>query len=153
MDSNCDPFGIDFVVPGNDDSLRAIQLYCASVANACLEGAALFNERVQTEVAEEEKTRAAGAQPEKTATGRVVVEIKQQPRRGRGSHSIGGRRDGSEAEAKPDATPPVATVAAPVANTAAPASDAAPTNDAPPASDAAPTNDAPPANEVPPASE
>jgi len=140
VDSNCDPIGIDFVVPGNDDSLRAIQLYCSSVADACLEGAALFNERVQTEVAEEEKTRAAGAQPEKTATGRVVVEIKQQPRRGRGSHSSGARRDESGAEAKPDATPPVA-------------SEAPPATEVPPASDTAPASDAVPANEVPPASE
>ncbi|HEX5065630.1 MAG TPA: 30S ribosomal protein S2 [Myxococcota bacterium] len=90
VDSNCDPDSIDYVVPGNDDSLRAIQLYCARVAEACIEGAMLFSERVQAEVAEEERTRATGPAPERAAgTGKVVVEITQQPRRGRGTHSAG----------------------------------------------------------------
>jgi small subunit ribosomal protein S2 len=91
VDSNCDPDSIDYVVPGNDDSLRAIQLYCARVADACLEGTMLFSERVQAEVAEEERARVAGPAPERAAgTGKVVVEITQQPRRGRGTHSAGG---------------------------------------------------------------
>lgn len=116
VDSNCDPYGIDHVIPGNDDSLRAIQLYCSRVANSCLEGAALYNERVQAEVAAEEKARATGAQPQKAATGRVVVEIKQQPRRARSAHSAGGRRDGDDAEPKPDATPPVGSDPTPAGN-------------------------------------
>jgi small subunit ribosomal protein S2 len=91
VDSNCNPDLIDYVVPGNDDSLRAIQLYCARVADACIEGAMLFNERVQAEVAEEERAKVAGPAPERTTTGKVVVEITQQPRRGRGTHSAGGR--------------------------------------------------------------
>ena len=58
VDSNCDPESIDFVVPGNDDSTRAIQLYCQRVADACAEGALIFNERVQSEVSEQERARA-----------------------------------------------------------------------------------------------
>src|SRR5262245_38345718 len=95
VDSNCDPDSIDYVVPGNDDSLRAIQLYCQRMADACIEGSQLFNERVQQEVAEEERTKVAGAQPERATTGKVVVEITQQPRRGRGTHSAGGPRKDS----------------------------------------------------------
>ena len=34
VDSNCNPDDIDFVIPGNDDSIRAIQLYCSRMANA-----------------------------------------------------------------------------------------------------------------------
>src|SRR5262245_44537238 len=41
VDSNCNPFEIDYVIPGNDDSIRAIQLYCARLADACIEGAAI----------------------------------------------------------------------------------------------------------------
>jgi small subunit ribosomal protein S2 len=93
VDSNCDPESIDFVVPGNDDSTRAIQLYCQRVADACAEGARLFNERVQSEVSEQERARATGEVAEKTGTGRVVVEIKQQPRRGRGTHSAAPRAE------------------------------------------------------------
>jgi len=109
VDSNCDPDYVDHVIPGNDDSMRAIQLYCSRMAGACVEGAALFNERVQAEVAEEEKARAAGARTEKPATGRVVVEIKQQPRRGRGAHTSAGRRGEEKEDAKPDTTPAVAS--------------------------------------------
>lgn len=38
LDTNSTPDGIDFPVPGNDDSLRAIELYCDMVAGAVLEG-------------------------------------------------------------------------------------------------------------------
>jgi small subunit ribosomal protein S2 len=34
IDSNCDPDGIDFPIPGNDDAARAIQLYCDLIARA-----------------------------------------------------------------------------------------------------------------------
>jgi small subunit ribosomal protein S2 len=113
VDSNCDPDTIDYVIPGNDDSIRAIKLYCRQVAEACIEGAALFNERVQAEVAEEERAKAA--EPEKKGTGRVVVEIKQQPRRGRGAHGAGGRREDDESEEKPAAATAPAAAGAPAA--------------------------------------
>ena len=38
VDTNSDPDGIDHVIPGNDDSIRAIKLYTASVADSILEG-------------------------------------------------------------------------------------------------------------------
>ncbi len=37
-DTNCDPDLIDYPVPGNDDAIRAIQLYAGSMADAILEG-------------------------------------------------------------------------------------------------------------------
>jgi small subunit ribosomal protein S2 len=40
VDTNSDPDGIDYVIPGNDDSIRAIKLYVASAADAVLEGKA-----------------------------------------------------------------------------------------------------------------
>ena len=39
VDTNSDPTGIDYVVPGNDDAIRAIKLYVAAVADAYIEGA------------------------------------------------------------------------------------------------------------------
>ncbi|QEQ95714.1 30S ribosomal protein S2 [Neptunomonas concharum] len=39
VDTNSNPDGIDYVIPGNDDALRAIQIYVKSVADACGEGA------------------------------------------------------------------------------------------------------------------
>jgi len=38
VDSNCDPDGIEFVIPGNDDSIRAIKLYCRLFSDAVLAG-------------------------------------------------------------------------------------------------------------------
>jgi len=38
VDSNCDPDGIDYIIPGNDDALRAIRLYVTAVADAIVEG-------------------------------------------------------------------------------------------------------------------
>ena len=40
VDTNSDPAGIDKVVPGNDDAIRAIRLYTTAMADACLEGTA-----------------------------------------------------------------------------------------------------------------
>ncbi len=38
VDTNCDPDGIDYVIPGNDDALKAIQLFASKIADAVLEG-------------------------------------------------------------------------------------------------------------------
>ena len=38
LDTNCDPNGITFPIPGNDDAARALQLYCDLVADAVLDG-------------------------------------------------------------------------------------------------------------------
>lgn len=38
VDTNSDPDGVQYVIPGNDDAIRAIELYATAVADACLEG-------------------------------------------------------------------------------------------------------------------
>jgi small subunit ribosomal protein S2 len=38
VDTNCDPEGIDFPIPANDDAIRSIRLFAARVADACVEG-------------------------------------------------------------------------------------------------------------------
>ena len=40
-DTNCDPDNIDYIIPGNDDAIRAIKLFVNSFAEACLEGEAM----------------------------------------------------------------------------------------------------------------
>jgi small subunit ribosomal protein S2 len=44
VDTNSDPAGVDYVIPGNDDAIRAIKLYVTAVADACLEGLASTQE-------------------------------------------------------------------------------------------------------------
>ena len=48
VDTNSDPSGVDYVIPGNDDAIRAIKLYVTAVANACAEGAATLLESTNT---------------------------------------------------------------------------------------------------------
>lgn len=48
-DSNCDPTEIDFIIPGNDDAIRAIRLICSKIADACIEGHNLVEERLKAE--------------------------------------------------------------------------------------------------------
>src|SRR5437016_7207350 len=42
VDTNCDPEGIDYVIPGNDDAIRSIRLFCNKIADAAIEGKARY---------------------------------------------------------------------------------------------------------------
>src|SRR5712692_2190423 len=44
VDTNCDPDEVDYVIPGNDDALRAIRLFASKIADAVVEGRALATE-------------------------------------------------------------------------------------------------------------
>ena len=44
IDSNCDPDMVDYKVPGNDDAIRAIRLFCAAIADAVTEGKTLYEQ-------------------------------------------------------------------------------------------------------------
>jgi len=39
VDTNCNPSDIDYIIPGNDDAIRAVRLFCSKTADAILEGA------------------------------------------------------------------------------------------------------------------
>ena len=56
VDTNCDPDDADYVIPGNDDAIRAIRLISASLADAVIEGHQ--GEQMSEEAAVEEKTEA-----------------------------------------------------------------------------------------------
>jgi small subunit ribosomal protein S2 len=63
VDTNCDPDDINYVIPGNDDAIRAIRLLTSKMADAILEGSQARNARLQT-----------GAEEEVVETGDVVEE-------------------------------------------------------------------------------
>src|ERR687895_583318 len=44
IDTNCDPDMVDIKVPGNDDAIRAIRLFCAAIAEAVIEGKAAYEQ-------------------------------------------------------------------------------------------------------------
>ena len=58
VDTNCDPDEIDYVIPGNDDAIRAIRLIAAAMANAAIEG----RQGEDTEVAAPEAAAEAAAE-------------------------------------------------------------------------------------------
>jgi small subunit ribosomal protein S2 len=53
VDTNCDPDDIDYIIPGNDDAIRAIRLITARMADACIEGSQRFAEKQQAEADKE----------------------------------------------------------------------------------------------------
>lgn len=62
-DTNCNPDLVDYVIPGNDDAIRAIKLFTQKIADACLLGTRFGEERAVV-MAEREKERAADEKPE-----------------------------------------------------------------------------------------
>jgi len=68
-DTNCDPDVVDYVIPGNDDAIRAIKLFTSRVADACLEGAAHQEESAEETMAGsvEQTAREEQAVPEEVA--------------------------------------------------------------------------------------
>jgi len=49
VDTNCNPDEIDYVIPGNDDAIRAIRLITSRIADACIEGKERLDEKQQAE--------------------------------------------------------------------------------------------------------
>jgi len=77
VDTNCSPDGIDYIIPGNDDALRAVRLFAARIADAVLEGQQMVaegatqeTEQVAAPVAPEAKaqTPVSGSQAEGAET-------------------------------------------------------------------------------------
>ncbi|MDH5649611.1 MAG: 30S ribosomal protein S2, partial [Gammaproteobacteria bacterium] len=73
VDTNCKPDGVDYVIPGNDDAIRAIRLYAQAAADAILEGKKLVvnakgaSEDEFVEVEEAPKVKVAKKKPAKKA--------------------------------------------------------------------------------------
>ncbi len=72
VDTNCDPDVIDYVVPGNDDAIRAINLMTSRIAEACIEGMHRREERAQ---AEADKGEESVKEAEEAASGQKERRI------------------------------------------------------------------------------
>jgi len=85
-DTNCDPDEIDYIIPGNDDAIRAIRLICAKIADATIEGLKMTEERqrAQEEQKGEQAEQAAEKPKEKSegASDQKTPEIIFVPRKG-----------------------------------------------------------------------
>jgi small subunit ribosomal protein S2 len=86
VDTNCTPDGVDYVIPGNDDAMRAVQLYLAGIADAVLEGktsapSVPTSEDEFVELDEEGKPKPKGAPARKPQRPGASVKKKTPPRK------------------------------------------------------------------------
>jgi len=126
VDTNCNPDGIDYIVPGNDDALRAVRLFAAKMADAIIEGQQTVKEG-GAEIGEAgEAAEAVSGAPE---TPRERSERGDRDRggrgRGRGGERGGDRRGGRRTTYVPPGAPPIPDPVIPEA-ASAPAPDSAP---------------------------
>jgi small subunit ribosomal protein S2 len=61
VDTNCDPEHIDHVIPGNDDAIRSIRLFAATIADAAMEGRAMYEAQLRSQQEERNKAQARRA--------------------------------------------------------------------------------------------
>jgi small subunit ribosomal protein S2 len=64
VDTNCDPSEVDYVIPGNDDALRAIRLFTSKISESIAEGAQLMTDKQVADLqAATDQAQAAEAAP------------------------------------------------------------------------------------------
>jgi small subunit ribosomal protein S2 len=149
VDTNCDPDLIQYVIPGNDDAIRAGTLMCRVISDAVEEGKFIASRRNANKAAAT-ATRPAASAPaapdpeaearrkQQQAEARRQAALQAQEREARLAASRAAEADAPPAPAVADEAPP----AEPAAVAEAPATDAA-AADAAPATDTAPAADAP----------
>jgi len=71
IDTNCDPDMVDYKVPGNDDAIRAIRLFCAAIADAVIAGKTQYE---QSLVKGKEEEKSAAETPQE-AVGAAAVPV------------------------------------------------------------------------------
>src|SRR6476661_6652752 len=69
VDTNCDPTEVDYVIPGNDDALRAIRLFASKIADSVVEGSQLLNDKQVADLA------VAGAEPQQAENAAVEPPV------------------------------------------------------------------------------
>ncbi|HYO70239.1 MAG TPA: 30S ribosomal protein S2 [Archangium sp.] len=90
VDTNCDPDGIDFVIPGNDDAIRSIKLFTSKIAESCIEGGARYRASGAADRDEDEQREERGDRRDRDDRG-----DRRGPRRNdRGGDRRGGDRGG-----------------------------------------------------------
>ena len=97
VDTNCDPSEVDYVIPGNDDALRAIRLFASKIADSVAEGAQLMTDKQVADLA-----AAADAEPRggcRAADAAEELRLQALPRKSRGRGHQHGRRAGQRARA------------------------------------------------------
>ncbi len=78
VDTNCDPDEVDFVIPGNDDALRAIRLFASRIADAVIAGRDM-KQSVDAEAAREAAEEAAANETDPRRAARPQRPPRREP--------------------------------------------------------------------------
>jgi len=81
VDTNCDPDLIDYIIPGNDDAIRAIKLITSKIADACLEGLEIYKEKVVAMTDKEESVEEELTKSEEEKAEAVLKEVLEEEKR------------------------------------------------------------------------
>ena len=120
VDTNCDPEGIDYVIPGNDDAIRSIRLFTGKIAEGCIEGRARYGAWVAEHggaerQGEEDRDAASERGQKRDRRDRRDRRPPREPREDRGAASAR-----VEVVRKGDVTPAAASPAGPAGTAEAP---------------------------------
>ena len=102
VDSNCKPDGVDYIIPGNDDAIRAIKLYAAAAADAVIEGSAnrqasfATGDEEYVEVKEEPKVKVVAKRKPGAKVDGAEEEVEDPSKSKRGGLRKGHDKDASE---------------------------------------------------------
>ncbi len=78
VDTNCDPEEVDYIIPGNDDAIRAIQLFTSKIADAIIEGRQLYEKQLQMEGAKVEKEEVPLPEPSLESQGEEIMDAMEE---------------------------------------------------------------------------
>jgi len=109
VDTNCSPEGIDYVIPGNDDALRAVRLFASRIADAIVEGQQIATEGGVVAQTEEETAGAEAATDDVTDQGSAATATETAtettPEAASAPEATGTSESGEAAAAPADVTP------------------------------------------------
>ena len=79
VDTNCNPEELDYIIPGNDDAIRAIHLFASKIADAVMEGRQLYEKQLQMEEAREGKKTAGQVEtPGEIQSEEEIEEVEEE---------------------------------------------------------------------------
>ncbi len=99
VDTNCDPAGITYVIPGNDDASRAVSLYCDLIAKAAIDGISRAQGEMGVDAGAAEKPLVTEADPDAARGRRSRLRAAARPARRRRRSQETARRVAGDREA------------------------------------------------------
>lgn len=98
VDTNCNPDNISYVIPGNDDAIKAIRLFSSLIASACLEGVQEYEQKLREQggQTEEEETKVSAA--DVLSVGETLVPVDPTKYEEKSTPESEGETDTPEAE-------------------------------------------------------